>query len=181
MLMNTVKKFMLILALGFYPLLSIGQASEEKSEDIQQLETDPKGKEKVKAIHIAVITNKLGLTPEQAEKFWPIYNEFTEKRKLIRQEFKGEQAKMGKTELSEEQKQKLVELGYQKKQQEVDLEKNYSGRLLKVISTDQMLKLPTAERDFQRMLIQQLQQRKALQQRRENLRDRNQLQRQKRN
>lgn len=174
----------MVLALGFYTVLSLGQESTEEikpDEDIQQIENDPKGKEKVKAIHIAVITNKLGLTPEQAEKFWPIYNEFNEKRKQMRKDFKAEQARMGKTQLTEEQKQKLVELGFQLKQQEVELEKNYSGRLLKVISTDQVLKLPAAERDFQRMLIQQLQQRRALQERRENLRDRNQMLRQKRN
>ena len=154
---------------------------EPKPEELQQMERDPKAREKIEAARIAVITNKLGLTPEQAEKFWPIYREFTEKRQEMRKEFKSEQDKAGTAGLSPEQQQKLVDLGLQLKQRELDLEKNYSGRLLKVISADQMLRLRPAEKEFQRMLVQQLQQRRAMQERRENLRDRNQLQRQKRN
>ena len=99
----------------------------------------------------------------------------------MRKEFRDEQAKNGTVGLSPEQQQRLVDLGLQLKQRELDLEKSYSGRLLKVISADQMLRLQPAEREFQHMLIQQLQQRRAIQERRDNLRDRQQLQRQKRN
>lgn len=142
---------------------------------------DPKGGEKVRAIRIAYITEKLGLTPEQSEKFWPVYNEFFDKRQAIRKELKAERDRMGTGSLTPEQKQKLIDLDLAIKQRELDLEKGYSTRLMRVISADQMLRLRTAEKDFQRMLIQQLQQKRALQQRRENLRDRNQLQRQRRN
>lgn len=172
-----------MLALGLYATVSFAQetpAEEPKPEEVQQLERDPKAREKIEAARIGVITNKLGLTPEQAEKFWPIYREFTQKRTEMRQTFKAERAKVG-TNSTPEQQQKLVDLGLQLKQKEVDLEKSYSGRLLKVISADQMLRLPTAEREFQRMLIQQLQHRRAIHDRKENLKERNQLQRQRRN
>ena len=36
-------------------------------------------KEKIKALKIAFISQKLSLTTEQAEKFWPIYNKYEDK------------------------------------------------------------------------------------------------------
>lgn len=149
------------------------KAQDEKQVD-EQLQRDPKAKEKIEAARIGVITNKLGLTPEQAEKFWPIYREFSDKRMELRKEFRAEQEKLNPDQATQEQKQRLVELGLNLKQRELDLERTYSGKLLNVISADQMLNLRAAERDFQRMLINQLQQRREMQQRRENFRERNQ-------
>ena len=36
--------------------------------------------EKIKAIQVAFISNKLNLTPEEAQKFWPIFNQFSDKQ-----------------------------------------------------------------------------------------------------
>ena len=157
--------------------------AQEGKEPIEQPipERDPKAKEKIEAARIGMITNKLGLTPEQAEKFWPIYREFSEKRMGLRKEFNTEKEKIKFGSATPEEQKKLVDLGLDLRQKEVDLEKNYSGRLLKVITAEQMLNLRTAERDFQRMIIQQLQQRRNIQQRKENFRDKNQNLRQRRN
>ena len=135
----------------------------------------------IEAARIGMITNKLGLTPEQAEKFWPIYREFSEKRTEIRKEFKVEQNKIKPENSDSEQQKKLVDLDLNLKQKELDLEKTYSGRLMKVITAEQMLNLRTAERDFHRLIIQQLQQRRNVQQRKENFRDKNQQLRHRKN
>ncbi|MFM9074653.1 MAG: hypothetical protein ACKORJ_03680, partial [Bacteroidota bacterium] len=39
-----------------------------------------KARERIEAARAAVITERLGLTPDQAEKFWPIYHEFANRR-----------------------------------------------------------------------------------------------------
>jgi hypothetical protein len=171
----TMKKYINVLMLlcFLFPVWTTIQAQNEKPDE-EQIPRDPKAREKIEAARIGIITNKLGLTPEQAEKFWPIYHEFAEKRIELRKEFRSEQEKIKPDQASQEQKQRLVELGLNLKQKELDLEKIYSGKLLNVISADQMLNLRTAERDFQRMLMNQLQQRREIQQRRENFRERNQ-------
>ena len=46
----------------------------------------PEARKKIEAAKIALITERLDLTPEQAEKFWPIYREFGTKRKEIRRD-----------------------------------------------------------------------------------------------
>jgi hypothetical protein len=48
------------------PLLFLFQLSFGQDRDARQ---------KIESARIALITERLGLTPEQAEKFWPIYNE----------------------------------------------------------------------------------------------------------
>lgn len=41
-------------------------------------------KEKIKALKVAYITEKLDFTTDEAQKFWPIYNTFDEKQFEIR-------------------------------------------------------------------------------------------------
>ncbi len=73
----------------------------------------------------------------------------------------------------------LMTLSFQLKQNELNLEKDYSGRIMNIISAQQMLNLRKAEQDFRLLIINQLQQRRAMQQRKEILRDQNQRLRQK--
>ena len=41
-------------------------------------------REKIKALKVAFLTEKLALTSDEAQKFWPIYNAFEEKQFEIR-------------------------------------------------------------------------------------------------
>lgn len=142
---------------------------------------DPQVQEKIKNLRIAYISDKLGLTPDQAEKFWPVYREFSDQRKEIRKEM-IEARKQIKTDNPDQAKQEeLVKLGLTLKQRELDLEKTYSERLLRVISAQQILNLRKAEGDFQRIVLEQVQQRRMMQQRNETIRERNQRLKQQRN
>lgn len=138
---------------------------------------DPKARERVEAARIAMISNRLGLTPDQAEKFWPIYREFAMKRTEMRQEFRRAQHGLDPNNPDPAKQQELINLGLQIKQRELDLEKDYSGRILRVISAQQMISLRKAEQDFRQMILNQLQQRRALQQRREQFRENQRLKR----
>ena len=46
----------------------------------------PSGAERVQALKVAFITKALNLTSAEAEKFWPIYNEFQDKRDVVRKQ-----------------------------------------------------------------------------------------------
>ena len=41
------------------------------------------GKNRMESYRIAYITDKLSLTPEEAQRFWPIYNQFRDQLKEI--------------------------------------------------------------------------------------------------
>lgn len=170
--MNDMKKILI----AFLMLAAFsGWAQEDPDAAHQQM--DPKTRERVEAARIALISNRLGLTPEQAEKFWPVYREFSMKRMEMRQEFRRAQEGIDPKTADPAKQQELINLGLQIKQRELDLEKDYSGRILQVITAQQMISLRKAEQDFRQMILNQLQQRRALQQRREQFRENQRLKR----
>ena len=135
---------------------------------------------KIESARIALITERLGLTPDQAEKFWPVYREYNMQRREIREEFRNERQGANLQNMSEEESKQLVQKSMDMKQKELNLEKEYSKRLTKVISTQQLFKLKNAEKDFQQMLLQRIQEQRQMQdqnqkmmQRREMMKDRN--------
>jgi hypothetical protein len=161
------------LAYIFFLSLLAGVAYAQEDEIPQQ---DVKVRDKIEAARVAYITDQLQLTPAEAEKFWPIYREFAQRRKEIRQQLKGAKAPdPNKTD------QEAVDEQFKMKQQELDLEKDYSGRLLKVISAQKLRTLPQAERRFRQLILDQIQRRQMQHERQQNLRDRTQQQLQKRN
>ncbi len=146
-----------IIILGTSP--SLGQRPDE-------------AREKIESARIALITQRLELSPEQAEKFWPIYREYQEKLRELRMEFRQAQGGVRREELTEEESQKLVELGLELKEKQLALEKTYSDRLAEVITSRQLLALRKAEEDFRRMLLERLENRREFQRRRQNPRNR---------
>lgn len=150
-------------------------------EDELPTTVDPKVEAKVRAAHIAYITDQLALTPEEAEKFWPIYREFSEKRRGLRQELKDMRRNPDPNKTQEENDKNLVDKQFDVKQKELNLEKDYSGRLLKVISAQKLRTLPDAERRFRQMILDQIQRRQLQQEQHRNLKDQTQKRLQQRN
>jgi len=143
--------------------------------------TNTKAHDKIQAARVAYITDQLQLTPQEAEKFWPIYREFAERRKTLRQQLKESKQNPTPDQNQEQNSQAALDAQFKIKQQELDLEKDYSGRLLKVISAQKLRTLPDAERRFRQMILDQIQRRQMQQERRQNLRDQQQLRLQQRN
>jgi len=118
-----------------------------------------RSREQIEAARIGLITERLDLTPEQAEKFWPVYREFGDKRRQLMEEFSKHRENFDAGNATEEQRQEMLKLGFEKKQQGLDLEKEYSEKMLSVISSQQLINLRKAEREFREMLFQRIQKR----------------------
>ena len=172
--MEAIKKIYIII---FLLLPALGFAQEEQ----EVVPPDPNARKKIEAARIALISERMGLTVEQAEKFWPVYHEFSGKQGELRKQLKEARKQINPNTPDPKKEQELVNLGFQLKQKGLDLEKDYSGRMLTIISAQQILNLRGAEREFNRLILNQLQQRRVMQQRKENFRDKNQQLRQKRN
>ena len=67
-----MKKLLLIFILS----ISIVGFSQEHNKERKFKQS----REKIEAAKIGYLTNKLDLTSEQAQKFWPVYNEYSDKR-----------------------------------------------------------------------------------------------------
>ena len=142
-----------------YLLFLLGIHAVQAQDVTPPEKQDSKMLDKINAARIAMISEKLKLSPAQAEKFWPVYREFVDQRMELRKQFKEAEHKQDVNKPQGERDQELIKLGLQLKQQNVDLEKNYSERLLKVITAQQLLTIPKAEEEFRRMLLQRLQDR----------------------
>lgn len=117
----------------------------------------PTAREKIEAAKIGMITERLNLTREQAESFWPIYREFSQKRQMIRKEFRDTKQHLQGT--SEENDRKLIDKRIESKQKQLDLEKEYADKMSRVISSRQINSLKRAEDDFRHMLLRRVEQR----------------------
>ena len=129
--------------------------------------------EKIRRAKIALITERLDLSPEQAEKFWPIYNEYTKKQREVRKSFDDAKSNYEPKNASEEDNQQLLQLGMKTKELALQLEKNYSDRLLHVINNRQMLSLRKAEDDFKTMILKRIQDQRLKRQQMQDNRQRN--------
>ena len=125
---------------------------------------DERGKkyEKIKTLKIAHISNELNLTTEEAEKFWPIYNEHERSMMKIRRELRSKSKfRPDSTEkFSDEEANKLIENILSMKTAELTFQKELISNLKGVIPPIKILKLEHAERTFREMLIKELRDRR---------------------
>lgn len=119
---------------------------------------DPSRKEKVESMRIAFLTQKLDLTPDEAQKFWPVYNEFQKKRTDIRKKRREDtkNAKENFDSLSDKQIESIVDGEMAFRQMNLDLEKEYHAKFKSVLPIKKVAKLYRAEDMFARHLLEQI-------------------------
>ncbi|MDO7846065.1 hypothetical protein Q5H92_06845 [Hymenobacter sp. M29] len=104
---------------------------------------------------IAFITNRVSLTQDQAQKFWPLYNEFSTKRRELNRS--GRLLRRDVTEgMTDQQIRDNFTQAFAMRQQELNLEKEYFDKFQKVISLRQVAQLFQAERDFTKEVIKRV-------------------------
>lgn len=132
-------------------LITLASISNIKAQDEQ-----PRGKEKIKAAKVGLITNRLSLTEEQAKGFWAIYDEFDRKRSEIRKNIRQMTAESRNITTSDDKILADLKEVLSLKQKEVDLEKEYLNKFLKVINIRQISELYKTEQLFNQMLVKKL-------------------------
>jgi predicted phage-related endonuclease len=117
--------------------------------------------DRIESARIALITERLELTPEQAEKFWPLYREYTERRQELRKEFLSARSEIKRDhQMTEEESKKLIDKGLELKEKQLTLDRDYADKFSLVITSRQILQLRKAEDDFRQMLLERLEKRR---------------------
>lgn len=137
---------------------------------LQSWAQTPETLKKIEAAKIALITERLSLSPAQAEKFWPVYREYGLRNREVRKDFDIARKTFDPNVASEEENKRMLDMANSVKQRQLDLEKEYGQRILQVISTRQLNNLRKAEVDFKEMLLRRI---KAQQIRNQQQRERN--------
>ena len=136
---------------------------------------NPRAKEKIESARIGFITERLGLTPDQAERFWPLYHEYRIRNQDAAVRYRQFRADVDPKVASDDESRRMVELELELKQRRLDLEKEYSKKMLDVISTHQVVSLRKAEQDFRGILLRRLQEARNQKMRQQRLQDRDQF------
>ena len=116
----------------------------------------PKGKEKIRAAKVGLITNRLNLSEDQAKTFWVVYEEFDKKRSDIRKNIRQMTAESRNITASDEKILADLKEVLSLKQKEVDLERDYLPKFLKTINVRQLSELYKTEQLFNQMLVKKL-------------------------
>ena len=121
---------------------------------------DGRMNERIKAQKVAFITEKLSLTAEEAQQFWPIYNAFEEKREGIKSG-KLREVKMKirqNPDMSDSEASKLLEQILNAENEIHNAKMKLANDLQSVLSPKKIIRLRAAEDEFNRILLERLKQ-----------------------
>lgn len=121
---------LLMLTTGFYSFAA--------NAPMQQNTQSPA--DRIEALRIAFISQQLNLTPEEAERFWPVYNTYRKDLDAVRQQIKPVNG-----ELTAEQQLDL-------EQKKLDLKKKYKPQFEQALGTTKLNALYNIEHKFQEKL-----------------------------
>ncbi|UTW65799.1 hypothetical protein KFE94_14215 [bacterium SCSIO 12643] len=113
-------------------------------------------KEKIMAMKVEFITSKLDLTVEEAQKFWPVYNEFVAKMDALEQKRRQMRRQNRGKELTDAEINKLIEFNFDIEQEILDLKREYDKKFKQVIPVQKVGKLYQAEHEFKREILKRL-------------------------
>jgi hypothetical protein len=97
----------------------------------------------IEALKIAFISRQLELTPDEAQRFWPVYNQYSNDIHVV---VKNDQDVLDRD-------QKIL-----------DIRKSYKDQFIRIIGPDRTNRLFEAEGKFRQLLIQAIQRRQAMRQ-----------------
>lgn len=112
--------------------------------------------ERIRSEKVSFLTDKLELTPAEAQKFWPIYNELEQKRWEAQKCRRDLEVKVKEAEESLSDKE-VIELTRDyagNMEKEGALMINYNEKFLKILPPQKVLKLYKAENEFRMYMIQ---------------------------
>jgi hypothetical protein len=117
-------------------------------------------KEKIEAQKVAFITQKLNLTPDESQKFWPVYNEFEAQKETLAKSHRQAVKGFKNIELNDAQADSLITADIEFDQSMLDLRKAYISKFKSVLPAAKVARLPEAERDFRAMLLKLIKEQK---------------------
>ena len=113
----------------------LGSFSVVKAQDSQPRD-ETKQQEKIQALYVAYITQQLALTPDEAQKFWPVHMQFTNELKGIKSD--------------------LPELD--KEQARLNIKKRYQDNFNRILGTNRCERFFRMDGEFKRKLLDRINQ-----------------------
>ncbi len=120
-----------------------------------------KMQERIKAQKVAFITERLDLSPKEAQQFWPVYNAFEHKIESIRKnDLREVREAMRRGNLSESEAQKILDQFMAVEEKLHKAKKQLVKDLGAVIPPQKIIALKSAEDAFKKILLDIMKKRK---------------------
>ncbi len=144
-------KYIFTIAIIILPVLHVfGQPGhgQRRRGDFQQVEAE----------RVAFITRYLELTSEEAKKFWPVYNDFQERKNNLVQERQSVSTyfSMNYDNLSEEEAVNLADQYINLQAKESNLTTEFHDKFKEVLPLKKVMQLYQAENAFRMQLLRRL-------------------------
>lgn len=130
-----MKKYILILTLLFGSVAAFAQDNQTGDDLTKQ--------EKIRALYVAYVTQQLALTPDEAQKFWPVHTQFENELRGVKKD--------------------LSELDMQ--QARLDIKKRYQANFNNIIGTNRCERFFRMDSEFKKKLVDRIQRQRQDQQR----------------
>ncbi len=118
----------------------------------------PRGKQIIEQEKIPFYTKKLNLTPDEAKAFWPLYDEYEQKKHdLMKQRRKiGHAIMINDSTINDKKSQELNKSYFKLENDELDLKKAYNEKFKEVLPIQKVNKLYFVEHQFRIYLLKKL-------------------------
>jgi hypothetical protein len=114
-------------------------------------------KERMDSYRIAFITEKLNLTPEESQKFWPLYNQFHEQGKKLRQDERNQKSV---DDMSDAEAEQFIKIAIEREEKELNARKEFVQKLKNVLPAKKIAKLQGLEKEFKKELLERSKERR---------------------
>ena len=144
-----MKKITIIILLAFFAgqftSTPIWAQKEEKKDRIERL----------KSQKVAFLTERVALSTSEAQKFWPVYNEFSAKMDSLWYLKKSNIRELHQSleSLTEREKEAAIDRHVSYEVQKAQLEKKYHTKFKEILSIDKVIKLYDAEHEFKKKML----------------------------
>lgn len=139
-------------------MLAIPAFAMAQEEDMPPIPEERR--QEIKAQKTGFLTQRLDLSPAEAEKFWPVYNQYDKEIEAARKEMREHHRSVkNDAEVTEAEAAAAIDKELAGRQKELDIRKKYAAEFKKTIGAVKTMKLGKAERDFHKELLQRVRER----------------------
>jgi hypothetical protein len=127
------------------------------SSPLSAQETEEKN-DKIQALKVAFLTERIDLTSKEAQVFWPIYNEYQDKKDKISAQRRTtrEYYKQNALTISDKEATDILNKFVSIEQQDINLFVEYNEKFKQVLPAKKVMQLYIAENQFKAWLISKL-------------------------
>ena len=107
---------------------------------------------------IAYYTENLELTPEEAEKFWPLYNEYDNKKHELRRENRtnSRQFSQQAEQLSDQEVEEIMDRMIENRKKDLQLDIEFHDNLKTILPPKKIMKLYITEIRFREYMLKKI-------------------------